>query len=27
VQKWHIRLDFETETVLYRKTAEKLRIV
>ncbi len=26
LQAWHIILDFQTETVLYRKTAERLRI-
>ena len=27
MQKWSIKLDFETEQVLYRKTAQKLRLV
>jgi hypothetical protein len=26
LQAWHIVLDFDTETVLYRKTARRLRI-
>ena len=27
MQKWSIKLDFETEQILYRKTAQKLRVV
>ena len=27
MQAWHITLDFETETVNYRKTAERLRVI
>ena len=27
LQAWHIKLDFETETVIYRKTAERLRVI
>ena len=27
MQKWGIKLDFETEQINYRKTAEKLRLV
>jgi hypothetical protein len=26
MQKWQIRLDFTTETVEYRKTAQRLRV-
>ena len=26
-QAWHIILDFQTETVVYRKTAERLRVI
>jgi hypothetical protein len=26
LQAWHIVLDFSTETVIYRKTAQRLRI-
>ena len=26
MQAWQIRLDFETETVIYRKTAQRLRV-
>ena len=27
MQAWHITLDFQTETVNYRKTAERLRVI
>jgi len=27
LQAWHIILDFQTETVVYRKTAERLRVI
>jgi len=27
MQAWHITLDFQTETVIYRKTAERLRVI
>jgi hypothetical protein len=27
MQAWHITLDFETETINYRKTAERLRVI
>ena len=27
MQAWHIVLDFQTETVNYRKTAERLRVI
>lgn len=27
MQKWSIKLDFESESVVYRKTAQKLKIV
>jgi hypothetical protein len=27
MQKWSIKLDFEGETVVYRKTAERLRVL
>ena len=27
MQAWHIVLDFQAETVVYRKTAERLRVV
>ena len=27
MQAWHIILDFQTETVNYRKTAERLRVI
>ena len=27
LQAWHIILDFNTETVIYRKTAERLRVI
>lgn len=27
LQKWHIKLDFEREEIVYRKTAEKLRLL
>ena len=27
MQKWGIKLDFETETIEYRKTARKLKVV
>lgn len=27
MQAWHIKLDFETETVIYRKTSERLRVI
>jgi hypothetical protein len=26
LQKWHIVLDFQSESVIYRKTAERLRV-
>jgi hypothetical protein len=27
LQAWHIILDFQAETVIYRKTAERLRVI
>jgi hypothetical protein len=27
MQAWHIRLDFDKEEVIYRKTAERLRVI
>jgi hypothetical protein len=27
MQKWRIKLDFDTEQVIYRMTAEKLRVI
>ncbi len=26
LQKWHIKLDFENEEIIYRKTAQRLRV-
>jgi hypothetical protein len=27
MQKWSMKLDFEREMVIYRKTAQKLRVI